>query len=84
MKANLKTTVVGIALAAFTISGVAWAVQTTKDRTKYDCKVIVGYKHNPYASKPGHDIPIWECPHKDMMAAGKCETSWLFGMRCKE
>ena len=84
MKAKFKTTVIATVLTAFTIGGVALGVQTTKDRTKYDCKVIVGYKRNPYASKPGHDIPIWECPYKDMMAAGKCETSWLFGMRCKE
>ena len=84
MKANLRTAVIATALMAFAVGGVAWAVQTTRDRTKYDCRVVVGYRTINRTKPPPIREAILECPHKEQMAAGKCETSWLFGMRCKE
>lgn len=65
-------------LAAFT------AVADQKDPTKYDCRVTVRVERY---NEPGSRIPslrfVRECPHKDKLAAGQCETSWLWGMRCK-
>ena len=84
MKANLKTAVIATALTALALGSVALAVQTAKDPTKYDCRVVVGYKVVDRGSKPPFRLPIFACPHKDKMAAGKCETSWIWGMRCKE
>jgi hypothetical protein len=84
MKANLKTALIATALIAVALGGVALATSTAKDPTKYDCRVVVGYQIQPYAgNKPPRSTPIWECPHKDKMAAGQCEVNWLGEMRCK-
>jgi hypothetical protein len=60
------------------------ATAAEKDPTKYDCRVTVRIERY---SEPGSKIPgvrfVKECPHKAQMAAGQCETHWLFGMRCK-
>jgi hypothetical protein len=74
-----------VALGAVVTTNSALAGKLPKDPTKYDCRVIVGYKivsPTPSNKAPSR-TPIWECPHKDKMAAGQCETHWLFGMRCK-
>jgi len=85
MKPSIKAALITAVLATFAIGGVAFAVQTAKDRTKYDCRVVVGYSTIHTGNKPPtQKVPILECPHKEQMAAGKCETSWLFGMRSKE
>lgn len=81
MKANLKATVITTALMALMLGSNTWAGQ---DPTKYDCRVVVGYR-TEFIGK-GHiarQVPILACPHKDKMAAGQCESSWLYGMRCK-
>ena len=83
MKAILKTAAIGTALMALSPGSVTLTAQTPKDPTKYDCRVVVGYRIIDRASKGQIKMPIFECPHKDKMAAGQCETSWLFGMRCK-
>jgi len=81
MKATLKAAVIASALIALALGGDARAGQ---DPTKYDCRVVVGYRTVNLGTKPPTTRqPIWECPHKDKMAAGQCETSWLFGMRCR-
>ena len=84
MKAILKTAAIGTALMALVFGSVAVAAQKEKDPTKYDCRVVVGYRRGgPTLSKSPDIQPILACPHKDKMAAGQCETSWLWGMRCK-
>jgi hypothetical protein len=77
MKAHLKLAV----LTVLTLSSVALA---GTDPTKYDCRAVVDYKRELRGNKVPEVIPIWACPHKDKMTAGQCETSWLFGMRCKK
>jgi hypothetical protein len=85
MNRNFKTTMIVAALAAFSFSMSATAAPAN-DPTKYDCRQIVGYKIvSPTPSnKAPRRQPIWACPHPDKMAAGKCQTHWLFGMRCTE
>ncbi len=75
----MKTLLIVIATA-----GMALSAQASHDPTKYDCREIVGYKVIPRTKPPVIRQPVWECPHKDKMAAGKCRTHWLFGMRCTE
>jgi hypothetical protein len=84
MKAIVKTAVIGAVLMALSLGSVTLAAQTAKDPTKYDCRVVVGYRIIDRASKGQIKLPIFECPYKDKMVAGQCETSWLFGMRCKK
>ncbi len=79
MNASFKTV-----LLAMAVSNVALAAPAVKDPTKYDCRVVVGYRVIDRGSKGQIKLPIYECPHKDKLAAGKCESHWLFGMRCKE
>lgn len=83
MKTNFKIAVIAAALLALAAGSVALAAQPVKDSTQYDCRVVVGYRVIDRASKGQIKLPIFECPHKDQMVAGQCETSWLFGMRCK-
>jgi hypothetical protein len=85
MKATLKSTMIIAALWAMVLDGVALGATKAKDPTKYDCRETTGYKRVfiGRAKVPRHE-PIYACPHKDKMAAGQCETSWLSGsMRCK-
>lgn len=83
MKTTFKFSMNAI-ISTFVLGSVTLAAQTPKDPTKYDCRVVVGYTRGvPNGSKSPNVIPIWACPHKDKMAAGQCETSWLWGMRCK-
>jgi hypothetical protein len=84
MKLSIKAALIATALATFAIGGVAFATQAAKDPTKYDCRVITGYTPVNNGNKPPLRVPVYECPHKDKMAAGKCESNWLLGMRCKE
>lgn len=84
MKTNLRTAVIATALLVASIGGVALATQTAKDPTKYDCRVIVGYQTINNGNKPPLQVPVYKCPHADKMVAGKCESNWLLGMRCKE
>ena len=81
MKRFIITTV---ALGVIAATGSVLAGNAPKDPTKYDCRVVVGYRIIDRASKGQIKLPIYECPHKDKLAAGQCETSWLFGMRCKK
>jgi hypothetical protein len=83
MKANLRTAVIAIAVLTLCFGGVALAASSVKDPTKYDCRVVVGYRIVNNGTKPPIREAILECPHKDKLAAGKCETSWIWGMRCK-
>lgn len=78
MKAILTATVL-LALMSGSTANAA------KDRTQYDCRVVVGYR-TEYAGRGNIPVrrPILACPHKEQMAAGKCETHWFRGMRCKE
>lgn len=84
MKGTLKTVALATTLLTLAFGGDAFAKQT-KDPNKYDCLEVVGHKR---VSRGLGKVPktetIWECPYKDKMAAGQCETSWLFGMRCKK
>lgn len=84
MKTNLRTALIATAFLAVSLGGVAIADTTVKDPTKYDCRVITGYTTVNNGNKPPLRVPVYGCPHTDKMAAGKCETSWLLGMRCKE
>jgi hypothetical protein len=84
MKTSRLSLLIAAVVALIASSGMAAPAHAAKDRTHYDCKVIVGYKTINRGQKIPMKVPIWECPHKDLMAAGKCETHWLFGMRCKE
>jgi hypothetical protein len=84
MKPALKTAVIATTLLTLAFGCVALATQPTKDPTKYDCRVVVGHRIVNTGTKPPLSVPIYECPHKDKMAAGECETSWLWGMRCKK
>jgi hypothetical protein len=74
-----------MAIAAVVAANSVWASQPTQDPTKYDCRVTVRTERH---FQPGSKVPlvrfVKECPHKDKMAAGLCESSWLWGMRCKE
>lgn len=95
MKAQTKTwlMVVALPLLALSVPVVARPPTgpTTKplgpipaDPTKYDCRVTVAVRT---VKAKGRTIKLWErkeCPHKDKLAAGQCETSWLWGMRCKK
>jgi hypothetical protein len=83
MKRNLKLTVIAT-LVALATGSVARAEQTKQDPTKYDCRVVVGYKYENAGGKLPRVVPIWGCPDKAKMAAGKCEVNWLGQMRCKE
>jgi hypothetical protein len=57
--------------------------KTVNDPTRYDCRTVVAYEQLcPPGSKSIHRRVIRECPHEDKLAAGECETHWLFGMRC--
>lgn len=87
MKTTLKTILV-VALLTVVIAGAMPAPAETmkmKDRTQYDCRVVAGYK-TERIGKGNITVRrlIFECPHKELMAAGKCQTHWLFGMRCTE
>ena len=84
MKPSIKVALIATALVTFAIGSGAFAAQTAKDPTKYDCRVIVGYQTVNTGNKPPLRVPVYQCPHADKMAAGKCESNWLFGMRCKE
>lgn len=85
MKAAFKSAMIIAAISAFALDGIALAAGKAKDPTKYDCRVVVGYRRGgPTLSKSPDIQPILACPHKDKMAAGQCETSWLWGMRCKK
>jgi len=84
MKANPKTAVIAIALLTLALGGVASAVSSVKDPTKYDCREVAGYQTVNNGNKPPLRVPVYRCPHADKMAAGKCESNWLLGMRCKE
>jgi hypothetical protein len=84
MNANLKTAVIATTLLTLIFGGIALAAQNAKDPTKYDCRVVVGYRVVNNGNKPPLRVPVYECPHKDKLAAGKCETSWFWGMRCKD
>lgn len=84
MKAKQTIKVLAVLLTSLAAINMTFADQPAKDPTKYDCRVVVGYRTEPYAgNKPPRQTAILACPHKDKMAAGQCETSWLFGMRCK-
>lgn len=83
MKAKQSIMVLAVLLTSVAAINTTFAEQKPKDPTKYDCRVVVGYRIIDRASKGQIKLPIYECPHKDKMAAGQCETSWLFGMRCK-
>ena len=57
--------------------------EAVKDRTKFDCRIIVGYRINRTSRSRGiQQHPVRECPHTEEMEAGKCETHWFRGMRC--
>ncbi|MCG3147710.1 MAG: hypothetical protein PCFJNLEI_01151 [Verrucomicrobiae bacterium] len=73
-----------VVLGATVATNSALAGKLPKDPTKYDCRVTVRIEryHQPGSKVPGVRF-VKECPHKDKMAAGQCETHWLFGMRCK-
>ena len=83
MMSNLKKTMVATGLVTL-MTGVALAAAGSKDPTKYDCREVVGYRTVNNGNKPPLRVPVYECPHKDKRAAGKCETHWLWGMRCKD
>lgn len=94
MRAFFKTASLAIAVPLLTFADTASARPPTgpvtkplgpipADPTKYDCRVTTAVR---YVTAKGRQVKLWEvreCPHKDKMAAGQCETSWLFGMRCK-
>ncbi|MCG3150125.1 MAG: hypothetical protein PCFJNLEI_03603 [Verrucomicrobiae bacterium] len=87
MKTTLKTTW-AVAVLTIVIAGVNPAQAETvkmKDRTHYDCRIVTGYKMEKIG-KGNIQVrrPIFACPHKDLVAAGKCESNWLGQMRCKE
>jgi len=84
MKPSVKAALIAAGLVTFAIGGVAFAARTAKDPTKYDCRVVTGYRVINNGNKPPLKVPVYQCPHKDEMAAGKCESNWLLGMRCKE
>jgi hypothetical protein len=72
MKPALKTAAIATVLLTLALGSVAMAAQTTKDPTKYDCRVVVGYRIVNNNTKPPLSVPIYECPHKDKLAAGRC------------
>lgn len=81
MKSVIIIAVIGLFVSRVDIS----TTTTVKDPKQYDCRVVVGYRNEPYAgNKPPRRTAILACPHKEKMAAGKRETSWIWGMRCKE
>lgn len=73
------TTMLALASLAVTASA------AERDPTKYDCRETVRIERY---NEPGSRVPsvrfVKECPHKDKLAAGQCETSWHWGMRCKK
>jgi hypothetical protein len=73
MKPSIKVVLIAIAFLAFAIGGVAFATQAAKDPTKYDCRVIIGYRVVNDGNKPPLQVPAYQCPHADKMAAGKSE-----------
>lgn len=78
---NAKLT---IALLAAMLAVPVLSFAATKDATKYDCRKTVAVRS--VKSRQGKDRVIYRekaCPHRDKLAAGQCETSWLWGMRCK-
>lgn len=85
MKPYTLTALLVTVIAWSSLGGTALAAPAKKDRTKYDCREVVGYR-TEYVGRSNIPIrrAILACPHKDLMAAGKCESHWLFGMRCKE
>ena len=83
MKATPKLAVIVTALFAVAPGYVALAAQTPKDPTKYDCMVVVSCRVIDRSPKIPMKVPIFECLHKDKLAAGQCETDFLGRMRCK-
>ena len=84
MKAKLSLSLAAVVLSTLIVSDASIGAQNQKDPTKYDCRVVVGYKVLPYSgNKPPRSEPIWECPDKDKMAAGQCETDIWGRMYCK-
>lgn len=78
-----KVIITIVALGAMVAANAVLAGSPPKDPTKYDCRVTVRTERVQISPKNWITKFVKECPHKDKMAAGQCETSWLFGMRCK-
>ena len=83
MNPKLITLGLTTVLALAALAGTATAAE--KDPTKYDCRETVRVERY---FEPGSRVPgirfVRQCPHKEQLAAGQCETSWLWGMRCKK
>ena len=84
MTGKFKTMLIVYAVIGSSFGLTVQAAPEAKDPTKYDCRVVVGYRVVNNGNKPPLKVPVYECPHKDKLAAGKCETSWFWGMRCKD
>ena len=84
MKTAFKTAIFTGVMLTMTTVGVVLGESAKKDASKYDCRVFAGYKLVSRGGKIPDKVPIFVCPHADKMAAGKCEMSALWGMRCKE